>query len=47
MHFKDYAQYNLCDSGVHSREIISMFFIGQVSGLVENFFVGLFSKIRR
>ena len=27
----------MCDSGVYSREIISMYLVGQVSLLVENF----------
>ena len=40
-HKKDYAQYDLCDSGVYSLEIINSFFVGQVSGLVENFNIGI------
>ena len=35
--------YKLCDSGVYSREIINMFFVGQVSGLVENIDIGIYS----
>ena len=34
---KDYAEYDLCDSGAYPRERTYMFFVGQVSGLVENF----------
>ena len=30
-------------TGVYSREIIYMFFMGQVSGLVENFNIGIYS----
>ena len=30
IHLKGYAQYDLCDAGVYSREIINMFFVGQV-----------------
>ena len=33
----------MTDSGVCSREIINMFLVGQVSGLVENFNIGIFS----
>ena len=29
-------KYDFCDSGVYSREIISMFLVGQVSGPVDN-----------
>ena len=32
-----------CDCGVYSREIINIFLVGQVSGLVENFSIGIFS----
>ena len=32
-----------CVTGVCSREIIHMFLVGQVSGLVENFNIGIFS----
>ena len=42
MHKKHHAQYDLCDSGVYSREIINMSFVGQVSGLVENVNIGIF-----
>ena len=38
---KVYAQYDLCDCGVYSREIVNMFFVGQVSGLVENLNTGI------
>ena len=34
---KNHAQYDLCDSGVYSREIFNMFLVVQVSGLVQNF----------
>ena len=47
MHEKYCAQYDLCDSGVYSREIINMFFVGQVSLLVENFNIGIYSDIIR
>ena len=40
---KKHAQYELCISGVCSREIIYMFLVSQVSGLVENFNIGNFS----
>ena len=36
----------MTDSGVCSREIINMFLVGQVSGLVENFNIGIFSDTR-
>ena len=39
----NHAQYDLCDAGVYSRGIINMFFVGRVSGLVENFNNGIFS----
>ena len=35
-------QYDLCDAGVYSRVILNMFFVGQVSGLVENFKIGIY-----
>ena len=38
---KRYAQYGLCDSSVYSREIVNIFFVGQVCGLVENFNIGI------
>ena len=41
-HLKYIAQYDLCDSGVYSREIINMLFICQVSWLVENFIIWIF-----
>ena len=44
IHKRDHAQYDLCDSGVYSGEIINMFFMGQVCGLVENFNVWIFSS---
>ena len=40
---EDHAQYKVYDSGVCSREIIFMFWVGQVSGLVKNFMIGFFS----
>ena len=43
IHEKDYAQYDLYDSGVYSLEIINMVFVSQVSGLVENFHIGIHS----
>ena len=30
IHSKDHAQYDLCDSGVNSREIINMFIVDQL-----------------
>ena len=33
----------LCVTGVYSRKIINMFFVGHVSGLVENFYIGIYS----
>ena len=36
IHLKDYAHYDLLDSVVYSREIMNMFLVGQVSGLVRN-----------
>ena len=42
---KNHAQYGVCDSGVYSREIINMLLVCQVSGLVENFNIGIFSDI--
>ena len=33
----------MCDCGLYSREIINMFFVGQVSGLVETFNTGIYS----
>ena len=42
MHETNYAQYD-CVTGVYSREIINMFFVSQVSGLVESFDTGIFS----
>ena len=40
---KNHAQYDLCDSSICSREIVSMFLVGQVSRLVENINIGIFS----
>ena len=37
IHQKDHAQYDLWHSDVYSRELIDMFLVSQVSGLVENF----------
>ena len=34
IHSKDHAQCSLCESSVYSREIINMFLVSQVSGLV-------------
>ena len=42
---KDHAQYDLWDSGVYSREKINMFLVGQVSGRVDNFNIGILSNI--
>ena len=36
-------QYDLSDSDVYSREIINMFFMGQVPGLVKNFNIEIYS----
>ena len=33
----------MCDTGMYSREIINMFFIGHVSGLVKNFKIEIYS----
>ena len=43
IHSEDQAQYGLCDCGVCSREIINMSLVGQVSGLVKSFNLGIFS----
>ena len=40
---KDHAQYDLCDSGLYSREMIDVFFVCLVSGLVESFNFGIYS----
>ena len=40
---KKYAQNILFDSGVYSREIMNMFFVGPVSWLVEIFNTGIYS----
>ena len=45
IHQEDHAQYELCDTGVCSREIIYMFLVFQVSGLVQIFNVGIFADI--
>ena len=39
------VQNMICATGVYSREIISMFLVDQVSGLVENFNVGILADI--
>ena len=41
---KGYAIYDFCDSGIYSRVIINMFFVGQVSGLLENFNIWIYSN---
>ena len=33
----------ICDSGVWSREIINMYFVNQMSGLVRNFNIVIYS----
>ena len=43
IHDKGHEQDDLFDSGVHLREIINMFLVSQVSGLVENINTGIFS----
>ena len=43
INYRDYAEYDLSDAGVYSREIINMFFVVQVSGLVEHFNIGICS----
>ena len=40
---KDHALYDLCDSCVYSREIINMFSVSQVSRLVKNCNIEIFS----
>ena len=35
----------MCDPRVYSREIINMFFMGQVSGLIENVNIWIYSDI--
>ena len=45
IHYDDHAGYELCDSGVRSREIIYMFLVGQVSWLAKHFNTGIFSDI--
>ena len=42
IHEKDYAQYDLCDTGMCARERINMFFVCQVSGLVKTFNIGIY-----
>ena len=39
-------EYELCNSDVRSREIMYMFLVSQVSGLVENFNTGIFSDTK-
>ena len=43
IHEQDYAQYGLCGSGLYSRKIINMHFIDQMSGLVKNLNIGIYS----
>ena len=43
IHEKGHSQYELCCSGVCSREIIYVFLIGQVSWFVKNFNIQIFS----
>ena len=43
IHQEDHAQYDLCNSGVCSREIVYMYLVSQVSGLVKKIAIGLFS----
>ena len=43
VHQKGHAQNNLCEFSVYLREIINMFLVSQMSGLVENFKTGIFS----
>ena len=43
IHSKDHAQHDMCDSGVYLRNIIHLFLVNQVSGLVENLNTGIFS----
>ena len=45
IHSEDHARYELCDPGVCSKGMISMFLVGQVSGFVQNFSTGIFSNI--
>ena len=33
----------ICVTGVYLREIINIFFVGQVSGLVKNINIGIYS----
>ena len=40
---KDYVQYDLCDAGLYSGETINFFLVGQVSGLVENVSIEIYS----
>ena len=42
IHQEDHAQCELCDS----RDIIYIFLVGQVLGLVENLNIGIFSDTR-
>ena len=43
IHEENHTQYELCDSGVCSREIIDMFLVSQVAWHIENFNIGIFS----
>ena len=41
--WKDYAQYDLCDTGVYLRGVINFFFlVGQLFGLVKKFNIGIY-----
>ena len=40
---QNHPQYDLFDSDVYLREIINMFLVSQVSGLVKNVNIGIFS----
>ena len=33
----------MCDSGLYSREIINMFLVSEVSGLVRNFYIVIYA----
>ena len=45
IHWKDHAQHDLCGFSVYSREMLSMFLVHQVSVLVKNFHIRIFSDI--
>ena len=42
MHLENRAQYYFCDSDGYSEQINNMFLVSPVSGLVENFNIGIF-----